>query len=62
MMGIPGVDFGQACERRVEADLEGVTVNYISLDDLIVAKRAAGREQDLLDLKILEEAKRLRKE
>lgn len=29
MMGIPGVDFDQAWEQRVEADLEGVTVNYI---------------------------------
>ena len=45
----------------MEADLDGVTINYISLDDLIVAKRAAGRDHDQLDLKILEETKKLRK-
>jgi hypothetical protein len=62
MMGIPGVDFDRAWDHRVEADFEGVTITYISLDDLIVAKRAAGRDQDHLDLKILEEAKKLRKD
>jgi predicted nucleotidyltransferase len=54
------VDFDRAWDHRVEADFEGVTITYISLDDLIVAKRAAGRDQDHLDLQILEEAKKLR--
>lgn len=59
LMGIPGVDFEQAWENRVEADIDGITIFYISREDLIASKRAVGRDQDLLDIKILEQAKRL---
>src|SRR5690606_13074979 len=40
---IPGVDFAAAWGRRVEVTWDGVTVYVISRDDLIAAKRAAGR-------------------
>jgi predicted nucleotidyltransferase len=58
LMGIPGIDFEQAWKNRVEADIEGVTISYISREDLIASKRAAGRDQDLLDIKMLEQAGR----
>ena len=56
LMGIPGVDFEQAWENRVEADIDGINIFYISREDLIASKRAVGRDQNLLDIKILEQA------
>ncbi len=61
LMGIPGIDFEQAWENRVEADIDGIPIFYISRDDLILSKRAVGRDQDLLDIKMLEQAGRLSK-
>jgi predicted nucleotidyltransferase len=57
LQSIPGADFGAAFERRVETEWEGVRVSIIGLDDLIAAKRAAGRPQDLLDAEILEKVR-----
>jgi predicted nucleotidyltransferase len=53
MMGIPGVQFEECWDRRVEIDFDGLPVMFISKPDLIVAKRAAGRPQDLLDADLL---------
>ena len=53
LMGIPGVEFKQAWQRRVEVDFDGLTVPFISREDLIKAKQAAGRPQDLVDLQAL---------
>jgi len=53
---IPGVDFDPAWRRRVTADIAGVTVNFISRDDLLVNKRAVGRPQDIRDVRALERA------
>ena len=56
LMGIPGVQFDEAWERRVEVQFDDVSVTIISREDLIRAKRAAGRPQDLLDAASLEQA------
>jgi predicted nucleotidyltransferase len=53
-MGIPGVVFAEAWPRRMTVDFEGLPVPFISREDLIAAKRAAGRRQDLLDVDALE--------
>ncbi len=53
LMGIPGVEFKAAWKRRVEVDFDGLTVPFISREDLIKAKQAAGRPQDLVDLQAL---------
>lgn len=50
LMGIPGVIFAVAWPRRLEVDFEGLLVPFISRQDLIAAKRASGRPQDLLDV------------
>jgi hypothetical protein len=55
---IDGGAFDTAFERRVQATWEGVPVSIIGREDLIEAKRAAGREQDLRDVRALELAKR----
>lgn len=51
---IPGVSFDEAFKRRVDVDWTGTIVHVISKADLIAAKRAAGREKDLRDLRALE--------
>jgi hypothetical protein len=53
LMGIPGVVFAEAWPRRMEVDFAGLVVPFISREDLIAAKRAAGRPQDLLDVEQL---------
>jgi uncharacterized nucleotidyltransferase DUF6036 len=51
---ITGVDFEGAWERRNLVQLEGLLVSFLSLQDLVDAKHASGRPQDLLDLQNLE--------
>lgn len=51
--GIDGVRFTECFPRRVSADLDGVRVHFIGLDDLKVNKRASGRYKDLADLEHL---------
>lgn len=52
--------FEEAWRQRVDARYGSVDTHYISLDDLISAKRGAGREQDRADLRHLERAKQVR--
>lgn len=63
-----GILFDKAWEDRVKAPFEGEPANYVSLNDLITMKRAAGRPKDKEDLryllhirKVLNEKKRKRK-
>lgn len=56
---ISGVDFDRAWPRRVDAVIDpasGLTVSFISSQDLIAAKLAAGRPQDLADVAALRQA------
>jgi len=50
---IDGVDFEQAWQRRVEVDIDGLSVPFISKPDLIKNKESTGRDKDLLDVKYL---------
>ncbi|MFZ5921922.1 MAG: DUF6036 family nucleotidyltransferase [Chloroflexota bacterium] len=54
LMGIPGIQFEDAWKRRVSVDFEGLPVLFISKQDLIAAKRASGRPQDLIDADLLD--------
>jgi hypothetical protein len=54
---IDGVTFDEAWEHRVSAPYGSETAYYISKDDLIKNKTAAGRPQDLVDVAYLKEAK-----
>jgi hypothetical protein len=49
LTSIPGVEFDKAYERRSKLLLGDSTVSVLSKDDLIAAKMASGRPQDLLD-------------
>lgn len=46
-------DYGALRERALGVELDGVPLAVIGLDDLIRMKRAAGREQDLADIRAL---------
>jgi len=54
LMSIPGVDFAEAWQNRETIKVAETEMFFISKGDLIRAKRAAGRPQDLLDLENLE--------
>jgi predicted nucleotidyltransferase len=54
LTSIPGLDFASAYAARKIADIEELPIPFISLPDLITAKRAAGREQDIRDVRSLE--------
>jgi hypothetical protein len=54
VMTIPGIEFDEAWKNRQMHPFGPLQVAYISKEDLIKAKRAAGRLQDLLDLQNLE--------
>jgi len=56
MMSIPGVDFERAWANREKVQVEGLAVPFISKADLIKAKEASGREQDLIDARELRKA------
>lgn len=56
LSSISGVDFDQAWEHRVEFPIDsGLNASFISRDDLLAAKLAAGRPQDLADAAALGE-------
>ncbi len=54
LMGIQGVSFPDAWERRVPAQYADCAVAYLGKLDLIRNKRAVGRPQDLEDVRALE--------
>jgi hypothetical protein len=61
---IKGIDFDHAWQNRVEAVIDpqsGLKASFISRADLIAAKLAAGRPQDIADAAALQEAAESRK-
>jgi predicted nucleotidyltransferase len=56
---IDGVRFEEVATRAVEASFDGVPTRVIGLEDLLTNKRAAGRLQDLADIRALERLREL---
>ena len=57
---IPGVEFEAAWDRRVQDVIDvatGLNASFISREDLITAKLAAGRPQDLADVDAIRKAR-----
>ncbi len=50
----PGITFEEAWRQKVTVTYEGQPFHVISRDDLIAAKKAAGRKVDLEDVMLLE--------
>jgi hypothetical protein len=57
LTGISGVAFDEAWESREQGSISGVAIFVISRDLLIKNKRAANRDKDLADIKLLERTK-----
>lgn len=55
---IDGVDFKQAYANKLMIDVDGLLINYISLDDLIKNKQASGRKRDVADVSALNKLKK----
>jgi predicted nucleotidyltransferase len=54
LSAIDGVKFKEAFQKKMVIDLDGISVNFISFQDLMKNKKASGRLQDLADLENLE--------
>lgn len=52
---IDGVEFDDCFPRRKTVEHEGMAVNFISYDDLLINKKASGRLKDLADVEELEQ-------
>jgi predicted nucleotidyltransferase len=55
---VTGVDFQECFRRKATVTVDEIQVNFLSLEDLIQAKRKAGRLQDLADAQQLEKIKK----
>jgi len=54
IMGVPGVNFENCYEKKVEEEIDGIKLSFIDLESLKKAKRTSGRSQDLADVENLE--------
>lgn len=54
---VKGLEFDSAWRNKVFLELDDVLIPALSLDDLLASKRAAGRQSDAEDIKILERAR-----
>ena len=61
LMDVDGVDFDECFKRKTTAELDETMINFLSLQDLITAKKAMGRLQDLADAEQLEKIKKMKK-
>jgi len=58
LMGVSGLQFSEAWKRCVSGTYEDQPIYLLSIEDLIKSKKAAGRPQDLLDAKALEQSRK----
>jgi predicted nucleotidyltransferase len=49
LMAVKGLQFAEAWSQRVTSEFDGERMTLVSKDDLLVAKEAMARPQDLLD-------------
>ena len=54
LTSIDGVDFPECYRNKKTETINYVEINFISLEDLKINKKASGRHQDLADLEKLE--------
>ena len=60
MMSIPGIDFDEAWKNREIVQLNHLEIYFISRSDLIRAKEASARPQDLIDVEQLKKAENIK--
>jgi hypothetical protein len=54
LRSLGSLSFEEAYARRIETEWAGLLVSVVALADLLAAKRAAGRPQDIADVEVLE--------
>ena len=54
----PGLDFQKCWQNRKVFKVDGVGINFVSIDDLIHLKKSAGRQRDLEDVENLEKIRK----
>ena len=57
LSAVSGVSYEDAVARAERMEVDGLSLKVISLDDLIVNKRASGRPKDMVDALTLEKMK-----
>jgi predicted nucleotidyltransferase len=58
LMGVEVLTFNECWERKSTAVIDGTEIYFVSIDDLILNKRAVARPQDMVDVENLETKKR----
>jgi|WetSurMetagenome_2_1015567.scaffolds.fasta_scaffold222114_2 hypothetical protein len=58
LLNVEGLNFQEAWERRASGTYEDQSIFVLSYEDTVHSKKAAGREQDLLDAHRLEAVKK----
>ncbi|MEQ8535367.1 MAG: nucleotidyltransferase [Imperialibacter sp.] len=58
LMDVDGIDFESCFENRKAVTLEDIEINFLSIDDLIIAKKSMCRLQDLADAEQLEKIRK----
>lgn len=61
LMSVKGITFDTAWNNRITAKYGDIQAQFISKEDLILAKRASARPQDLVDADLLEQSKKWQK-
>lgn len=56
LTSIPGLEFAAAWQNRVMSEEDDFSIPYLGKEDLIQAKKVAGRMQDLADIEEIERA------
>lgn len=56
IMGLSGLTFDAAYRNSVESTYGGIPIRIIGKSDLVAAKKATGRKQDMLDVERLEDS------
>ena len=54
LTSLKGVEFGPCYQRRFEAEVEGIPMPFIAVEDLITNKSAVGRSRDIADVEQLQ--------
>ena len=57
LSAVSGVSYEDAVMRALKMEVDGLSLKVISLDDLILNKRASGRPKDIVDALTLEKLK-----
>ena len=57
LSAISGVQFDEAFNGKINADIEGLQISFINVQDFIANKRASGRKKDLGDIESLKKKK-----